>query len=182
MGTDHHLILGTLTDILTGRERTDTHDERYRQALARLLLEKGHDRQSIAADVQIPLDIDGRKATSMVDLAVAAAGRTAMIVRYGPGSIVTRHKPSVAASRVVEPYQVPVVVVTNGREAEILDGATGKVTASGLDAVPTADELEQTARKAPFSPIDDQTADKARRILMAFDVIGACNCDDDTCT
>ena len=36
----HHLILGQLTDFLTGRVLDDTHDERYRQKLARLLVEQ----------------------------------------------------------------------------------------------------------------------------------------------
>ena len=29
----HHLILGELTDLITGETLTDTHDERYRQKL-----------------------------------------------------------------------------------------------------------------------------------------------------
>ena len=35
----HHLILGTLTDVVTGETIDDTLDERYRQKIARLLLE-----------------------------------------------------------------------------------------------------------------------------------------------
>jgi len=36
----HYLILGELTDFLSGETLKDTHDERYRQKLARLLVNK----------------------------------------------------------------------------------------------------------------------------------------------
>ena len=39
----HHLILGELEDLITGQIIADTHDERYRQKIARLLVEgKGY--------------------------------------------------------------------------------------------------------------------------------------------
>ena len=56
-----------------------------------------------------------------------------MIVKYAPGSLVTRHRPALAASRLIAPYQVPVVVVTNGKDTNILDGSTGKVTGYGFE-------------------------------------------------
>ena len=36
----HHLVLGSLKDIVSGEILEDTHDERYRQKVARLLLEQ----------------------------------------------------------------------------------------------------------------------------------------------
>ena len=47
-------------------------------------------------------------------------GRDAAVIRgirlltFGPGSIVSRERPALAVARLVAPYQVPVVVVTNG--------------------------------------------------------------------
>ena len=35
----HHLVLGELTDYITGETRVDTHDERARQTIARLLVD-----------------------------------------------------------------------------------------------------------------------------------------------
>ena len=57
-----------------------------------------------------------------------------MVLKYGPGSLVTRRRAVLAVSRLIAPYQVPVAVITNGRDAEIIDGASGKVAASGLDS------------------------------------------------
>ena len=46
----HHLILGELDDFLTGEPIKDTHDERYRQQLAQLLVNrKGYLKSDIEA-------------------------------------------------------------------------------------------------------------------------------------
>ena len=49
----HHLILGELIDFITGETIQDTHDERYRQKLARLLVEhKGYVKKEIEPAVK----------------------------------------------------------------------------------------------------------------------------------
>ncbi|MCK7503858.1 MAG: hypothetical protein MZV70_06955 [Desulfobacterales bacterium] len=50
----HHLILGKLTDFLTGEVLDDTLDERYRQKIARWLVEqKGYDLPEIEAAAEL---------------------------------------------------------------------------------------------------------------------------------
>ena len=45
---NHHLILGELVDFITGETLTDTHDERYRQKLAKILVTyKGYHKNEI---------------------------------------------------------------------------------------------------------------------------------------
>jgi hypothetical protein len=45
---NHHLVLGELIDFLTGEIRVDTHDERYRQKIARFLVsQKGFAKEQI---------------------------------------------------------------------------------------------------------------------------------------
>ncbi len=93
----HHLVYGFLKDFITGEVVPDTDDERYRQKIARMLVE---------------------------------------VIRYGPGSLVTRQRSAIAAARVLNPeYCIPIAVVTNGQDAEILDTWTGKVIARGLEAI-----------------------------------------------
>jgi hypothetical protein len=46
--TGHHLILGEVEDFITGQRLKDTHDERYRQKIARLLVaHKGYRKADI---------------------------------------------------------------------------------------------------------------------------------------
>ncbi len=104
-----------------------------------------------------------------------------MMVKYGPGSLVTRHRPALAASRLVAPYQVPVVVVTNGKEADIIEGATGKVISSGLESIPDRSELIDRVADTHFNPISAKQATMESKIIYAFEVDDSCLCDDNIC-
>jgi hypothetical protein len=178
----HHLILGTLDDFITGEPLNDTLDERYRQKLARILVEqKGYLKSEITPRRDLFIRAGGKCAIIKVDYCVTLNQRICMVLKYGPGSIVTRRRPSIAASRLVAPYQVPVVVVTNGETAEILDGGSGKVAATGLEAIPSKSMLlKQTANNA-FVAISGERAEMEARILFAFEVDGSCPCDDTVC-
>ena len=104
-----------------------------------------------------------------------------MIIKYGPGSLVTRQRPALAASRLLEPYQIPFIVVTNGEDADILTGATGKVVCSGLESIPTRSVLQRMTLNASFERISAERAEMESRILYAFEVDGCCPCDDSVC-
>jgi len=179
----HHLILGKLTDFITGETLPDTHDERYRQKLARLLVEeKGYRRNDIHPRCELLATAgEDRRARIKVDFKIVLAGRAGMIVKYGPGSLVTRQRPALAAARLLEPYQIPLVVVTNGEDAQVLDGDSGKVISQGLAAIPARDALEHRMATAPYRRVSAQRAGIESRILYAYEVDGACPCDEDIC-
>jgi hypothetical protein len=178
----HHLILGKLSDLLTGEVLDDTLDERYRQAIARHLTErKGHAAADIEPRRELLLRAGPHQAVIRVDFVVRAAGRAAMVVRFGPGSIVSRERPALAVARLIAPYQVPVVVVTNGEDAEVLDGASGAVVGRGLDAIPDRRELLARVRDFDFPPIPPERAEMESRVAYCYDVDGACPCDDTIC-
>jgi hypothetical protein len=96
---------------------------------------------------------------------------------------VTRHRPTLAISRLIEPYQIPVVVVTNGETADVLDGERGVVIASGFDQIPSRAKLSANLRQAAyaFSPISSRRAEMEARIVYAFEIDGGCPCDDSVC-
>lgn len=179
----HHLILGTLTDFITGESLEDTHDERYRQKLAKLLVEdKGYRRTDIIPRCKLlAADADDNRAIVPIDFKITLSGRIVMIIKYGPGSLVSRERPALAASRLLEPYQIPWVVVYNGEDAEILDGATGKINSRGLAAIPARNDMMRLTAGASFGSISPQRAEMESRILYAFEVDGRCPCDDSVC-
>ncbi|MDL2328896.1 type I restriction enzyme HsdR N-terminal domain-containing protein [Desulfosarcina sp. OttesenSCG-928-A07] len=178
----HHLIMGTLYDVITGVALDDTHDERYRQSIARLLVyEKGYPQTAVHPRQPLIVSAGERRGKLWVDFTIAQDDRTLMVIRYGPGSLVTRQRPALAISRLITPYQVPVVVVTNGEDADILDGETGDVTASGLDAIPSWQDLINQAKTAQFTSISSYRAEMEARIAYAFEIDGACPCDTDVC-
>ncbi len=178
----HHLILGELVDAVTGQLLPDTHDERYRQKLARLLMNaKGYFRTDIQSRCNLRVKAGNNCAMVKVDLAVTIADRISMIIKYGPGSLVTRHRPALAASRLLAPYQIPVVVVTNGEDADILAGHTGEVIANGLESIPARPELFARCAAYLFPTIAEARAEIESRIVYAYEVDGACPCDDAIC-
>lgn len=178
----HHLILGQLQDFLTGETLDDTLDERYRQKIARLLVEtKGYARQEIEPRRALRLAADARRAVIKLDFLVRLSGRPAMVVRFGPGSLVSRERPLLAIARTLEAAPVPVAVVTNGEDAEVLDVATGKVVGAGLDAIPPRAALEQALRAASVEPLPPERREREQRIAYCYEVDGACPCDDSIC-
>lgn len=171
----HHLILGNLVDFITGKTITDTHDERYRQKLARILIEtKGYQKCEIKNQYELQVSVENRKAVTIVDFLVTMSAKICMIVKYGPGSIITRHRPSLAASRLISPYQIPVIIVTNGEDAHILEGASGNVIASGLAAIPSKYELMEHIANNSFKKISLQQMKMESRIIYAFEIDGCC--------
>jgi hypothetical protein len=178
----HHLIMGELHDFITGETRVDTHDERYRQKIARILVtEKGYAKADIRPHTPLIVNADNRRGRLWIDFTVKVDDLIAMVVKYGPGSLVTRHRPALGVSRLVANYQVPVVVVTNGEAADILDGKTGKLTASGLEGIPSRTDLMRAIRRTGFAPISPKRAEMEARIVYVFEIDGGCPCDDTAC-
>lgn len=179
---DHHLVLGTLTDFLTGEDIPDTLDERYLQNIARLLVrEKGFHPSDIIRNHKLTVEAVGKKAILKIDFIIKIEQSNFMVIKYGPGSLITRHRSALAASRLIGPYQIPCVVVTNGEEADILDGKTGTVQATGFERIPARDALLKRWAAEPREEICAKRSILESRILYAFDVDGSCPCDTDIC-
>ncbi len=180
--TGHHLILGRIDDVITGEILDDTHDERYRQKIANLLVqEKGYAKSDIEPRRKLLVQAGDNRAYIKIDFLIKLANRSSMIIKYAPGSLVTRHRPMLAASRIMAPYQIPVGVVTNGKDAEILDGASARVLARGLDGIPSKTELSTFAATSDMNLISAERAEKESRILYCFEVDDSCPCDDNIC-
>lgn len=169
-------------DFISGRTIDDTHDERYRQKIAKTLVDdKGYAKSEIVAQAPLVVAIEGKCWRVPITFTVSPAGVTAMIVHYGPGSLTTRHRPALAMGRLIAPHQIPVVVVTNGEEADILDGASGRVEATGLSNLPHRQELCDRLDKTPPALLDARRTRMEARIVIAYEVDDRCPCDDTVC-
>ena len=173
---NYHLILGELNDFLTGKTLPDTLDERYRQEIARFLVEKkGYLKKEIQPRLIIQIKDGLKKAELVVDLVVYVAEFAAMIIQYGPGSLVTRHRPGLSFTRLLFPYQIPLIAITNGLDADLLDGFSGKRIATGLNNLPEKKELENHCKGLAKKMISTRQVEIETRILFAFEVDGTCN-------
>jgi len=173
----HHLIYGMCTDFVTGESVVDTDDERYRQKLARLLVEeKGYAKADLEMRVKIETLFAKQFVVSTIDFIVRLKGKRFMIIRYGPGSLVTRERPAIAAARVLDPsYRIPLAVVTNGEDAELLDTLTTKVIKQGLEAIRDKKEASRLFADLEFAPfMEKDRRERELRILNAYDVEVCC--------
>jgi hypothetical protein len=178
----HHLILGELEDFITGETIKDTHDERYRQKIARLLVnQKGYLKADIEPRRKLIVKAGNFSALLKIDFVINLSDRACMIIKFGPGSIVTRRRPVLAASRILASYQIPIAVVTNGEDAEILEGPSGKVLSQGLETIPSRSMLQRIAEDNNFKSISEKRAEIESRIIYCFEVDGSCPCDEDIC-
>ncbi len=182
MSTEH-LVLGEITDFVTGRTVVETHDEQIRQKIARFLVEqKGYAKEDIETQRKIELTIDGEKASTKVDFVLTVDGRSFAIIVFGPGSLVTRERSTLASARLVEDYPVPLAVITNGEDAEVLETRSGKVLAEGLEAIPSKQEALKAMPSFAFDKMPDERIEKEKRILFAFEVLAERECDEFTCS
>ena len=173
----HHLIYGTLTDYLSGEELTDTDDERIRQRLSKIMVEeKGYPRDTLLPRLKIETLFSRCFVVSTIELTVTLGGKHLLILRYGPGSLVSRERSAIAAARVLIPdYQIPLSVVTNGEDAELLDTRTGKICGYGLDSIPDHPTALKMLEQIAFLPPPDAIRrEREMRILNAFDVERCC--------
>ncbi len=173
----HHLVYGTLNDYLNGEELVDTDDERIRQQISRLMVEeRGYRRSELKPRLCIETLFTRNFVKSTIDLTVELDHKQVMIIRYGPGSLVSRERSALAAARVLnEEYRIPLAVVTNGRDALLLDTITAKVIDQGMQAIPDRQQaLEMLPKLIFLPPQDEEKRLREKRILNAFDLERCC--------
>lgn len=173
----HHLVYGTLHDYLTGEELIDTDDERIRQQLTTMMVEQlGYHPEELTPRLCIETLFTRNFVRSVIDLTVTLEDKQFMIVRYGPGSLVTRERSALAAARVLnDDYRIPLAVVTNGRDSLLLDTITGKVLDDSDQAIPSRERAVLMLPNLVFlPPQDDEKKLREKRILNAFDLERCC--------
>ncbi len=179
----HHLVYGTLQDYLTGEDLPDTDDERFRQDLERMMVEeKGYAREDLEPRLAIETTFNKTYVLSIIDLTVSVNGKRLFVLRYGPGSLVTREKSALAAARVLDKdYCIPLSIVTNGRDAELLETGTGKVIDTGLAAIPDRELAGRLIKEYHCNPpVDEAERERTLRILNVFDLQVCCR--DESCS
>jgi hypothetical protein len=165
----HEESLGNvIRDYLTGEALAETSYEEFRQALARLLVEeKGYPRERLTPKVGVCFPVDGKDYTRMVDLlATDEAGRPLLFVIFCSGEPGTYVRESLAAARIYPGGAVPLVLVTDTRDAVLLEAATGRELGRGLRAIP--DWAALLASDAPRPEPSAEALERERRILYAY--------------
>ncbi len=137
-----------------------------------LVAEKGFGEDEIETGLTITTRFNNETVVSKITITVRIGDRRVMVVRYAPGSVVTRTRSAVAAARVLdEGYQIPLALVTNGSELELLDTYNGEVLGRNFADIPTRQDLVEKLAGLRFEPFANaKKRERELRILNVFDV------------
>ncbi len=171
----HHVVFGNTVDYITGNTIENTHDEQYRQKISKILVKQClYEKKQIKRGKKILVYAGKNKAVISIDFLIYIENQIAMIIKYAPGSLVTRHRLCLALSRIVTDYQVPFAVTANGKDADILDGFSGKVINKGIESIPHRTVLEKTVKEHNFQNINAKRFEMESRIAYAYEVDDSC--------
>jgi hypothetical protein len=159
-----------LTDFITGRTVPNVGAEENRQLLERYLVErKGYPREDIEVDAPIEMDIAGERYRSAVDLVAGVGGRRLVAFRCAAGSIGSYEREILAAARLLSEYQIPWAVASDGRDAVVLETASGRRVGAGLEAIPGRVELEAQLPGLEFKTLPPDRRQREQLIFRTYD-------------
>ena len=159
-----------LTDFVTGNDVPNIGAEENRQRVEHFLVEiKGYSKDDIEVDADLKFTIRDEEVRSNVDLAVRVRGKRFMVLKCVPGSLVSRQRETLAAARLLDVYQIPYSVVTDGKDAELLDTVTGEVLAQGMDAIPSKEEAIERIKRIELRPFPHERLEREKIIFRSYD-------------
>ncbi len=160
--------------VISGQLVWDTDRERIKQHLAKFLLDnKGYIVSDLQVDREIHFRLDEQKIVAIADLVVHIQGKSLMVLRGGPGSVVTREAGTISAARLLEPdYIVPYAVQANLHDASFLDVRTKKAIRLGYDNIPARSELLQMTEGLEPVALPEKRRSFEEQILYSYDTHG----------
>jgi hypothetical protein len=69
----------------------------------------------------------------------------------------------------LDTYQIPFSVVTDGKTAELLDTMTGQVLDEGMGAIPSKEQALEQIKTMSFEPFPADRVEKERIIFRSYD-------------
>lgn len=167
MNTDPEMI----KDYLTGEMIPNTGAEENRQAVLKLLVEeKGYRVNDIVRGYPVEFEISGSRYSSAIDIVVRSGSRPMMAIKCVAGSVSSSEREIIAAARIGCEGQIPVAVATDGKAAVVHDAVTGKFMGSGLEDIPSAEELSSIAGSTPPVQLEPARLEKMKIVFRTYDM------------
>ncbi|MCF8067703.1 MAG: type I restriction enzyme HsdR N-terminal domain-containing protein [Desulfobacterales bacterium] len=161
----------TITDYITGKEIPNVGSEENRQVVEKFLVEdKGFSRKDIEIDADIEMIIAGEPYTSQVDLVVSCEGKRLMLIKCVAASLGSREREIVSAARLLDVYQIPFSIVSDGNSAIIMDTISGKVINEGMDNIPSRDNLKKQSANIQFISFPEEKRERETLIFRTYDI------------
>ncbi len=160
-----------IEDYITGRKTPLIGPEENRQEVEKFLVEKkGYAREEITVDQDLILTVGGEPYRSQIDLMVRVEGRPLMAVKCAAGSLDSRQREIVAACRIADNRTIPLAVVSDGKEARIMDAVTGKRIGERLEDLPARTEVGPYFARGHENPLDREKIEREKLIFRTYDM------------
>jgi hypothetical protein len=143
-----------------------------------LMNEKGYSEEDMEVDRQFEIIQDNSRCSVSVDYILTLGGKRFMVIKCSPGALESRERHIVSFARVVDTYQIPFAVVTDGIHARMLNAESGKVVSEALDFIPSRSQAVEMLQSTELKPYPEGRMDREKRILLAFEVI---RCTQESC-
>ncbi len=159
-----------LVDYITGKPVSNVGAEEIRQRLEKYLVEiKGYQKEELRVDADIEIDIDGSHYASQLDLVVFVENRSLMVIKCAAGSLESREREVISASRIYESLPIPFAVASDSHTAVIYDAVSGKKIGEGLNRIPS--RLQAAEVLSGFHPtgFSDKKVKKEKIIFRSYD-------------
>jgi len=159
-----------IKDYVTGKEVPNVGAEENRQAVEKYLVEeKGYAKEELEIDAPLEFDIRGDVYAATVDIAIRIGDRRLLAIKCAAGSIGSREKEILSAAKLLEDYQVPISIVSDGRNALVLDTLTGKKIGEGLNAIPAKVEILNRFDETDFQPVPANRLEQVKLVFRSYD-------------
>lgn len=142
-----------------------------REITRQLLFEKGYSEGDLEVDRIFEIELNGEKTPVSVDFIIRIRGKRLIIIKCSPGALDSRQRHIVSFARVVDSYQIPLAVATDGLNALTFDTISGRLIKEGLDSIPSKIEAESLVSDLEFIPYPSERLEREKRVLLAFEAI-----------
>jgi len=169
-GFDREKLVAAKLKMMDEAERHQT--EAVREEMFRFLTErKGYLPDDIERDRLFKVSVPGCEDTISTDFIIKLGERRFMAIKCAAGSVDTRERHITAFARVVDGYQIPFCLVTDGENTRLIDTLTGKVFSEDISSVPAREEAIRQAEGMELRPYPSERLEREKRILLAFETV-----------
>ena len=162
----------TILDFVTGKCIPNIGSEENRQSVERFLVtEKGYDKKDIEVDADIEVVVDGRPYRSQVDLVVSLEGKRVTTIKCVAGSLGSWEREILSVSRLLDRYQIPISVVSDGKTACVFDTVSGNKIGEGLQAIPSKKAARKILCPSRLHPFPEKRLKREMRIFRSYDMM-----------
>ena len=167
---DKGKTFNTIIDFITGKETPEIGSEANRQKVERLLVaDKGFAKRDIEVDADIEIVVGGEVYRSQIDLVVTVEEKKFMVIKCVAASLGSWEREILSAARLLDRYQIPLAVVSDGKTAIVLDTLGSKKVGEGLGAIPSKDEAKKVLATLTLSPLPEKRREQEKIIFRSYD-------------